>query len=117
MFTAYVVVAAVTVAGNIAAATANFTRAGWILDNMNSYGVPRSWLPWLGLAKAAGAVGILVGFFVPPLGIAAAAGLVLFFVGAVITVLRARFFSHLQFPGTFLLLASGTLALQLVSHG
>ncbi|WP_420873743.1 DoxX family protein [Nocardia huaxiensis] len=28
---------------------------------MDRYGVPRSWLPWLGSAKTVGAVGLLVG--------------------------------------------------------
>ncbi|TCO52324.1 DoxX family protein [Actinocrispum wychmicini] len=115
MFTAYVAVAAVTAAVNIAAAIANFVRAKSILENMTSYGVPRSWLFWLGMAKAAGAAGILVGFAVPAIGIAAAAGLVLFFIGAVITVIRAQWYKHVPFPGTFLLLAAGTLALTV--HG
>ncbi|MGW5559015.1 DoxX family protein [Micromonospora sp. NPDC003944] len=50
--------------------------------------VPRSWLPWLGLALAAGSVGLLAGFAVPLLGTLAAGGLVLYFIGALVAHLR-----------------------------
>ncbi|MEU4550611.1 DoxX-like protein [Micromonospora violae] len=50
--------------------------------------VPRSWVPRLGLALAAGSVGLLAGFAVPLLGTLAAAGLVLYFIGALIAHLR-----------------------------
>lgn len=106
----YLVLTIVTAAANLAAALADFLRAGWILDNMTSYGVPRSWLPALGAAKAAGGVGLLAGLAVPALGIAAAVGLVLYFAGAVATVVRARVYLHLPYPGVFLLLAAATLA-------
>ena len=115
MFTAYVVVVAATAAANLAAAAADFLRVEWILGNMTRYGVPHSWLYPLGAAKAAGAVGLLAGLVVPALGIAAAAGLVLYFVGAVISVTRARWYSHLPFPAFFLLLAACSLALGLAS--
>ncbi|NEB77992.1 DoxX family protein [Streptomyces sp. SID14478] len=75
-----------------------FARAEWAVKPMADYGVPASWTPWLGTAKAAGAVGLLVGLAVPAVGVAAAIGLVLYFAGAVITVVRARWFSHVPFP-------------------
>jgi hypothetical protein len=50
--------------------------------------VPRSWVPRLGVALAAGSLGLLAGFAVPLLGTLAAAGLVLYFVGALIAHLR-----------------------------
>ncbi|MEV1073512.1 DoxX family protein [Micromonospora parva] len=50
--------------------------------------VPRSWVPWLGAALAAGSLGLLAGFAVPLLGTLAAAGLVLYFVGALVAHLR-----------------------------
>ncbi|MBM0202327.1 DoxX family protein [Micromonospora sp. STR1s_5] len=50
--------------------------------------VPRSWVPRLGLALAAGSLGLLAGFAVPLLGTLAAAGLVLYFIGALIAHLR-----------------------------
>ncbi|MFI6505637.1 DoxX family protein [Nonomuraea typhae] len=99
----------VTVAFNVGAAAVDFLRVPWVLDNMNRYGVPRSWLPLLGLAKAAGAAGLLAGLVVPALGVAAAAGLVVYFAGAVFTVIRSRCYKHLPFPGTFLVLAAACL--------
>ena len=50
--------------------------------------VPRSWLPWLGAALAAGSLGLLAGFAVPPVGTLAAGGLVLYFTGALVVHLR-----------------------------
>lgn len=74
------------------------TRAQWIIKALTDYGVPRSWWPWLGAAKLAGAVGLLVGLFVPVIGVAAGVGLVLYFTGAVVTVVRARWYAHIPFP-------------------
>ena len=73
-------------------------RAKWVVEPLSAYGVPRSWWPWLGAAKAAGAAGLLVGLFVPVIGVLAAISLVLYFTGAVVTVVRARAFSHIPFP-------------------
>ena len=42
-----------------------------------------------------------------------AIGLVLFFVGAIAVVIRARWYSHLRWPVTYLLLAVASLALRL----
>jgi hypothetical protein len=50
--------------------------------------VPHSWLPVLGALLAAGSLGLLAGFFVPPVGVLAATGLVLYFVGALVAHLR-----------------------------
>ncbi|MBB5082201.1 DoxX family protein [Nonomuraea endophytica] len=111
MFTAYVVVVVVAAAFNFAAAAVDFARAKWVLANMDKYGVPRSWITSLGVAKAAGAVGLLAGLAVPAIGVAAAAGLVLYFAGAVFTVARARVHADLPFPGIFLVLAAACLAL------
>jgi hypothetical protein len=79
-----------------------FRNAQWVVKPLADYGVPRSWWPWLGSAKAAGAAGLLVGLFVPVLGVAAGIGLVLYFTGAVITVIRARWYSHIPYPLMYL---------------
>lgn len=50
--------------------------------------LPRSWVPRLGTALAAGSLGLLAGFAVPLLGTLAAGGLVLYFVGALVAHLR-----------------------------
>ncbi|MFD2077610.1 DoxX-like family protein [Actinopolymorpha cephalotaxi] len=88
-----------------------FIRAKWVVEPLSEYGVPRSWWPWLGTAKAAGAVGLVVGLFVPLLGVAAGVGLILYFTGAVITVLRARSYAHVPFPLLYLAPVAAALAL------
>ncbi|MFG2992812.1 DoxX family protein [Streptomyces sp. NPDC048257] len=75
-----------------------FLKAKWVVEPLLEYGVPRSWWTWLGVAKAAGAVGLVVGVFVPVVGIAAAVGVGLYFLGAVVTVLRAKSYAHVAFP-------------------
>lgn len=112
-YTAYLVMTGLTAAANIAAAAADFGRARWLLDNMTRAGVPHSWLVPLGVAKAAGAVGLLVGIAVPAVGIAAAVGLVLYFAGAIVTVVRGHWPEHIPYPAAFLLLAAGALTLRL----
>ena len=111
MSTAYVVV---TVLGAVLAgfsAASVFFGAEWTVKPLADYGVPRAWWPWLGAAKAAGAAGLLAGLAVPVIGVAAAAGLVLYFLGAVVTVLRARWFSHVAFPLVYAAPAVASLVL------
>jgi hypothetical protein len=116
VFTAYVVVAVLTAAANIWISVYDFTRADRVLANMSSLGIPHSWLFTLGALKTAGALGLLVGIGIPLIGVAAAAGLVLFFVGAVLSHARARAAAPTYaYPGTFLLLAVGSLVLRLAS--
>ncbi|ELS54804.1 DoxX family protein [Streptomyces viridochromogenes] len=90
-------------------------RAQWIVKTLNDYGVPRSWWTWLGLAKATGAVGLVVGLFVPVIGVLAGVGLVLYFLGAAVTVARARWYSHIPFPLVYAAPVVGALALAYAS--
>jgi hypothetical protein len=113
MFTAYIIVTILTVAANAYAAAVDFRRPQWVLDNIAKWGGRHSWLLPLGALKAAGALGLLIGISAPLIGVAAAIGLVLFFVGAIAVVIRARWYSHLPWPTTYLLLAVGSLALRL----
>jgi hypothetical protein len=107
----------VTVVVIVAAAWVGFSayailaRKAFVVDNISAYGVPERWWPWLGAAKALGAIGLLAGLFVPAIGVAAAAGVVVYFLGAVVTVIRARAFSHVPFPLLYLVpaLAAGLL--------
>lgn len=92
-------------------AFATFTRASWVVDNFADYGVSERWWPWLGTAKAAGAVGLLAGLVVPAIGYAAAVGLLIYFTGAIITVLRARAFAHIPFPILYLAPVAAVAAL------
>lgn len=84
--------------------------ASWVVDALTEYGVPRGWWPWLGAAKLASAVGLLVGLAVPVIGTVAGVGLVLYFTGAVVTVVRARSYSHIPYPLLYLAPVVGTLA-------
>ncbi|MEW9554029.1 DoxX family protein [Nonomuraea sp. NPDC050783] len=79
-----------------------FARATWVVEPLAEYGVPRALWPWLGTAKAAGAIGLVAGLFVPAIGVAAGIGLVMYFTGAVVTVLRARSYKHVPFPLLYL---------------
>jgi DoxX-like family len=90
MFIAYVIVTILAAGANIYAATNDFIRPKWLLENMSKLGVPESSLPVLGMLKAAGGLGLLIGIAVPLIGTTAALGLTLFFIGAVIAHLRAH---------------------------
>jgi hypothetical protein len=114
MFTAYVVVTVLAAAALTFSATADFVRYHQVLTNMAKAGVPESWLTNLGILKAAGALGLLIGIGVPWIGIVAAVGVILFFVGAIITHLRARWYSF-SYPLVYLLLGVGSLVLRLAS--
>ncbi|MFI9202544.1 DoxX family protein [Streptomyces sp. NPDC053048] len=116
MFTAYVVVTVLAAAASAYSASNHYVRPAWMLDNMTGYGVPHTWLPALGAAKAAGVLGLLVGIAVPAIAVAASAGLILYYAGAVAVILRARRYAHLPAPMPFLLLVVGSLALRLASR-
>jgi DoxX-like family len=94
MSAAYVVVTVLWAAWVGFSAGSVFFRAKWVVQPLADYGVPRSWWPWLGAAKAAGAAGLLVGLFTPVIGVMAAIGLVLYFIGALATVMRPRVYSR-----------------------
>lgn len=98
MSTAHIVLTLLGAALAAFSAGSVFLRAQWVVQPLTEYGVPRSWWPWLGAAKAAGAAGLLVGLFVPVVGVLAGIGLVLYFTGAVVTVVRARSYAHIPFP-------------------
>ena len=116
MFTAYIIVTVLAAAANTFSATLDFIRYKQILINMAKVGVSESWITILGILKAAGALGLLIGIGVPLIGIAAAVGLVLFFVAAIITHLRARDYSFGLAVG-FLTLAVAALVLGLHARG
>ena len=115
MHIAAIILMILAAAANTYAAISDFTRPSWILDNMKKLDVPQSWLPTLGILKALGALGLIAGIAIPFIGIAAAAGLVVFFVGAIVAVVRARWYPHMPFPLVWLALAVAALVLQLRS--
>jgi hypothetical protein len=87
------------------------TRKAFVVDNLEDYGVPKSWWPWLGTVKGLGALGLVAGLAVPAIGIAASVGLVVYFVGAVITIVHTGAYGHIPFPLLYLApaLAAGVL--------
>jgi hypothetical protein len=112
MSTTYIVVTLLAAALVAFSAGALLLHAKWVVQPLGAYGVPRSWWPWLATAKAAGAAGLVVGLVVPVIGVMAGIGLVLYFAGAVITVLRARWYSHVGFPLLYMGPVVGSLALR-----
>ena len=112
MSTAYIVVTLLGAALAGFSAGSLFSHAKWVVQPLTQYSVPRSWWPWLGTAKAVGAAGLLVGLFVPVIGVIAGIGLVLYFAGAVITVVRARWFSHIPYPLLYMAPVVASLALR-----
>ncbi|WP_101610032.1 DoxX family protein [Amycolatopsis sp. BJA-103] len=46
-------------------------RAKWVVQPLADHGVPHAWWNLLGLAKAAGALGLTAGLWVPAIGLAA----------------------------------------------
>ena len=80
-------------------------------DGLVQYGVPRSWWPWLGGAKLAGAAGVVFGLWMPIIGLVAASCLLAYFVGAVATVLRAKVYAHIPIPLVYLALPTAAVVL------
>lgn len=111
MSTAYIVVTVLAAAMVAFSAGCIVFRAPWVVRPIADYGIPPSWLPWLAAAKTAGAVGLLVGLVVPAIGVLAGIGLVLYFTGAVITVIRARWYPHIPFPLLYVAPVVGSLVL------
>src|SRR5882672_885766 len=112
MSAAYLIVTLLAAAANIFSASCDFVRYKQVSIAMARAGVPESWMTLLGVLKAAGALGLLVGIGVPLIGTAAAVGLILFFVGAIFTHLRAQDYSF-GLAVVFLLLAVATLVSRL----
>jgi hypothetical protein len=73
-------------------------------------GLPLKYLPLLAACEFAGAVGIVVGIWLPPIGIAAGIGLVLYFVGAIVSHLRVGDVRGIRPAAFMLVLAAGALA-------
>ncbi len=115
MSTTYVVVTVLAAAMVGFSAVSVFLHARWVVEPLADYGVPRAWWPWLGTAKAAGAVGLLAGLVVPVVGVLAAVALVLYFAGAVVTVVRAGSYSHVPFPLVYMAPVVGSLVVGLVA--
>ncbi|MGW6725380.1 DoxX family protein [Nocardia sp. NPDC055029] len=111
MNTAYVIVTVIAALWVGFSAFSLLRRAAFVVDPLVEYGVPQTWWTPLGLAKAAGSIGLIVGLWIPAIGVAAAIGLILYFAGAVVTVLRARSYKTVAFPLLYLLPVAVALGL------
>jgi hypothetical protein len=113
MSAAYVVITILAAALVGYSAFAVFFRSSWVVQSLADYGVPHAWWPWLGVAKAAGAAGLLIGLLVPTIGVIAEVALVVYFAGAVITVAHGRWYSHIPYPLVFVAPVIGSAVLRL----
>ncbi|MDQ1424821.1 MAG: hypothetical protein QOD72_2319 [Acidimicrobiaceae bacterium] len=115
MFIAYAAIAIALSVALVASGATKLTKQPRVVEVIHGrVGVPLPWFPMLASAEIAGAIGLIIGLWVPALGVAAAIGVVLYFTGAVIAHLRAndRDFASPVVAG---LLAAAALALRLLS--
>lgn len=116
MFAAYLTVIILGAVINGGAAVTYLIGHDYPKTQADMKGVPRKWVPVLGILLAAGTAGLLAGLAVPLLGTLAASGLVLYFIGAIIAHLRVG--SRDIVGGiVFLSIAAAALVLGLVYHG
>ncbi|MFJ7268181.1 DoxX family protein [Streptomyces sp. NPDC099050] len=114
MFIAYAVAAGLLALTLAASATFTLQRNPAITESMAKVGVPDSWLPRLAALKAAGAIGLVAGLWLPPLGIAAAVGVALYFIGAIVAHLRAKDYAFAP-AAVLLLVAAAALILRVAA--
>ncbi len=86
-----------------------------VVESMHSVGVTDRQIPLLAALELLGALGLLVGIWVPVIGIAAAIGLMVYFLGAVVSHLRAKAPVKEAAPALFLfVLACITVVLEVL---
>jgi len=79
-------------------------------------GVPLNYFPHLAACEIVGAVGLVVGIWLPRVGMAAGLGLVVYFVGAIVSHLRVGDWKGIG-PAAFMLIISATaLVLLVLAH-
>lgn len=88
MFLACAVIVSLLSLALLGSAAGKLTKHPKVVESLGKCGVPSSWHPRLAVAEIAGALGMVLGLWVPALGVAAAVGVVLYFVGAVIAHVR-----------------------------
>ncbi|MFE2424960.1 DoxX family protein [Streptomyces hokutonensis] len=116
MFAAYITATLLGAVFNGAAAVTYLIGHEYPKTQADMKGIPRKWVPVLGMLLAAGTVGLLAGLAVPILGTLAASGLVLYFIGAIIAHLRVG--SRNIVGGiVFLATAAAALTLGVLYHG
>lgn len=95
-------------------AAGKLRRVPSVVESMHSVGITDSQMKVLATLEILGALGLLVGIWVPLIGIAAAACLTLYFLGAVIAHLRAKQpLKDAAAPAILMLIALATTILEL----
>jgi uncharacterized membrane protein YphA (DoxX/SURF4 family) len=89
MFIAYAIVAIVLSLALLGSAAGKLTKNPKATEALTTVGVPDARWPVLAGLEVAGAIGLIIGLWVPALGVAAGVGVVLYFIGAVVAHLRA----------------------------
>lgn len=79
-------------------------------------GVPLKYFPFLTACEFAGALGIVLGIWLPLLGVAAGIGLVLYFVGASVSHLRVGDVKGIGPASFMLVVAAAALALRILTY-
>jgi hypothetical protein len=116
VFTASVIVSVAAAVIATVSAIGKLTRHEQVVASIHEVvGVPLERLPLLAALELAGAVGLIIGIWVPPIGIAAAAGLVAYFVGAMIAHLRVGDTKGMFGPVVPLLVSIAALVLRILS--
>jgi hypothetical protein len=90
MHITYVVITLLAALAYSYAAYLNFVGAESVKVVADKVRVSQGWMIPFGALLASGAIGLLIGFAVPPLGAAAATGLVVYFICAVGAHIRVR---------------------------
>lgn len=115
MYIVYVVITILAALMNGYAAGMNFVGAQSVKVVADQVQVSQKWMVPFGVLLASGALGLLIGFTLPPLGTAAAIGLLAYFVCALSAHIRV----HDRKVGgavTFLLLAAAALVVDIGYH-
>ena len=112
MFLACAVIVSLLSLALLGSAAGKLTKHPKVVESLGKCGVPSSWHPRLAVAEIAGALGMVLGLWVPALGVAAAVGVVLYFVGAVIAHVRVSD-SEVAAPIVFIVLAVVVIVLRI----
>jgi uncharacterized membrane protein YphA (DoxX/SURF4 family) len=90
MTIALIILAALLGVAAAGSAVQKLRRDARVVATMHSVGVSDRQIPILALLEILGALGLLVGIWLPLVGAAAAIGLLLYFLGAIIAHVRAK---------------------------
>ncbi len=115
MFIATIVVTVLMAALAALSGVLKFNPESTAVKGITALDVPGSWMPRLGAAEIAGALGVLIGLAVAPLGVAAAAGLVVYFACAIGAHVRANDTAGIKNPALPLVVAIATLVLRIAA--